>query len=204
MRLLCVCAGLAALLMVNPTPVLSQRMLEHAITAAGGSASGAAGKKVSEGIDKIFGKLKSQSDNAATKARLLKRLKPQEATEQAVAPAVMPPVEGAFQAQPTPPLAGSRAATPRQATGSSSVGWNTPIYRDPQPRASLDDLQSVEAGTSRRDLVARLGTPSSRVMIPEHGELREVYHFSSGQVHLGKVTLSNGSVANVEVDPRAR
>ena len=133
--------------------------------------------------------------------RLLKRLKPQEATEPEAASALLPPVEGAVQAQPTPPLAGRRVPAPRQATSPSPAGWTAPVYQAPQPKASLDDLQSVQAGTSRRDLVARLGTPSARVTIPEDGELREVYHFSSGQVHLGRVTLSNGSVANVEVDP---
>ncbi|MCP5120171.1 MAG: hypothetical protein GY953_55955, partial [bacterium] len=187
MRLLCLCVCLAVLLMASAVPVFSQAMLEYGLAAAGGSASGVAGKGVSKGLDKILGKLKSQTDKAAAQATLTKRLTPQPATDDAVKAPANAPVQGAVRARP------GAASQPGWTTSSPSSGWTQAAQQPVQRQASLADLQAVEAGVSRGDLVARLGTPSSRVLIPGDGELHEVYHFNSGRQHLGRVTLTNGS-----------
>lgn len=199
MRLTCVCAGLAGLLLVTVTPSFSQRMLEYGLAAAGGSASGAAGKGVSDGLNKIFRKLDKQN---AARAQEIKRMKPQPAT---------PPNEGAVRAPDLFPRgSGSsrRSQPPRVAVEGGvpqgSGWWTSSSGAVPPVEASVEELQSVEAGTQRRDVVARLGTPSARIFIPEEGQLREVYLFDSRGTHLGRVNLTNGEVSNVVVDPMAR
>ena len=78
------------------------------------------------------------------------------------------------------------------------------VFEPPRPEPTARDLASVEAGTTREDLVARLGAPSARVLIPEDGQLREVYHFTAGGVHLGTVRLTDGEVSTIEVDPAVK
>ena len=76
MRTLCILAlgaGLAA----------AQTLTETAISATGGSAAGVAGKSVSDGIDKIFGLLKTQTAHAAEPSQPKSKSKPTAAPEQA-------------------------------------------------------------------------------------------------------------------------
>lgn len=202
MRLTILCVGIASLLVLLPSTVLSQAMLEHAITAAGGSAAGVAGKGVSDGIDKIFRKLDQQGQKA-TEAELPKRMKPQpEIGEAAVAPLGAGVITAARI-----PMAGS---TPPPRTAASEQGplpepatwWPVPA-RETVPSPSVEDLEAIESGTSRQDVVARLGAPAARVIIPDQG-LREVYLFHSRGTHLGKVTLTNGEVQSVHVAATAQ
>ena len=58
-------------------------------------------------------------------------------------------------------------------------------------------------GTSRKELLAHLGPPSARVLIPEDGQLREIYSFAGGRKHLGWVRLVNGAVNSVKLDPES-
>ena len=77
MRLTCLCVAIGCILAILVPSVYSQTMIEHAVTAAGGSAAGAAGKGVSGGIDKIFRKLDQQTKKAATNAEEVRRMEPQ-------------------------------------------------------------------------------------------------------------------------------
>lgn len=198
MRLTILCVGIIGLLVVLPSTVLSQVMLEHAITAAGGSAAGVAGKGVSNGIDTIFRKLDQQSNKAA-EAALVKRLKPR--TSEAETEAASP-IEAGVITTARIPIAGS--TPPPEAAGAGEravpepVTW-WPVPAQPlRPEPTVADLGTIEAGNSRQEVVARLGAPAARVIIPDQG-LREVYLFNSHGTHLGKVTLTNGEVESVRV-----
>src|SRR5260370_32416361 len=66
MRRRMLCASCLVFLFVTGA-VSAQSLVEHAAAAAGGSAGGVAGKKVGDGLSKIFGKVDTQTKAAAEK-----------------------------------------------------------------------------------------------------------------------------------------
>jgi hypothetical protein len=58
-------------------------------------------------------------------------------------------------------------------------------------------LSAVTVGTSRQDVLAKVGTPSSRITMFEDGGAVEILRFSAKSGSLGSVRIVNGSVAEV-------
>jgi len=56
----------------------------------------------------------------------------------------------------------------------------------------------MQVGASRNDLLTRLGSPSSRIVMPEDGGLVEVYTYRANGTKVGSVRLLNGSVTEVQ------
>ena len=184
----------------------AQTLVEHAVTAAGGSAAGVAGKKVSEGLDKIFGKLGASMEKAS-----------KQSDQNVVAPAKMP---SAPDLGPEGPSSARRPAPVRRRAAVASAPRREAFSLDPRaaavPADSPDasaaaavnsltatpaEFAKVAAGTPREELVARLGLPASRVLIPEEGRLLEVLRYSNPEGYLGAVQLADGKVIAVQPNP---
>jgi len=182
---------------VSALPVYPQTVLEYGISAAGGSSMGVAGKGVSDGINSIFRNLDQQTEKAAAPGRELQRGRPQpEEASGSVTATVRS--EGNAPNSASAVTAPSLAAMARNLEDSATPGGAAPqsVFRAP----TSEDLEAVEAGEARDEIVARLGMPSARVIIPDAGHLEEIYLYSSRQAHLGKVTLVDGAVSAVNVE----
>lgn len=171
-----------------------QALIEHAVAAGGGSVAGVAGKKVSDGVDKILGK-----------ARSLVLASGQE-------PATPTAPKGQVSGLPAPfaPSAGTSMPLWKQAgtVASHQPEINTAAPDRPEALPSspvapapnlptVADISRIERGTTREQLAARLGAPSSRVFIPEDGTLLEIYSYRSADGQLSTIRLTDGTVTAV-------
>ncbi|MBS1876758.1 MAG: hypothetical protein JSU00_26325 [Acidobacteria bacterium] len=60
-------------------------------------------------------------------------------------------------------------------------------------------LASIAPGTSRQDLMALAGTPSSRIIMGDGGRLTEVYTYRNNGEMVGSVRLTDGEVTAVRI-----
>jgi hypothetical protein len=176
----------------------AQTMTEVGASAAGGAIGSAAGKKVSEGITSIFGKVDKSTAKAA---------KPQEDNSKAaplldVGPAVVKGPSAAESVPPPPPAAGHRASVAKPAANPDALPEilpPPPPPPPPPPQVTAEDLKKVTNGMSRED-VLRLGAPVSRIMMDDdEGHLLEVYSYADKDASIGRVRLKDGAVASVEI-----
>ena len=207
MRSIYSCACLAGLALCFTGPAAGQSILEHATAAAGGSAAGVAAGPISEGVGLIFRKLDKQGKRAAAVKTATKKKEKQE-TRHPAAPTAKKAT--AFPAPRFHPAnaarkhrLSARRSRPEGRVPLVSPGWTATIRLPRPPRITKKDLASVAKGTSRKELLAHLGPPSARVLIPEDGQLREIYSFAGGRKHLGWVRLVNGAVNSVKLDPES-
>lgn len=204
--------------------VCAQTMTEFGAAAAGGATGGAAGKKVSEGVSSVFGKVGQQMSSAAKQGS--------DTRQAAVAPAPAPrktiaatsaaseftietvPVRHPSKKTPTkweddgqvPPPPGSadrEIRTARKAT--KIVAWTPVETLAMVPPAALpgmhvttpEDLKGLPAGATRADLL-RLGEPASKISMFQDGHLAETYRYGSNS-EFGVVRLTDGVVSSVDV-----
>jgi len=187
----------------------SQAMTEAAGVLAGGSIGGVAGKKVSDGITNVMGKVNGVASQAT---------KTTQAPQAAVAKAKGDAPSGNAVLQvgpggvvkdhslvPPPPPPTKRAAIvpPPPAVGPSpSITAFHPaalvLPPPPPPQVTADDLKSLASGTERKD-VLKLGSPASRITMYDDGHLVEIYRYQSHDRTIGVVKLSDGSVSKVQV-----
>ncbi len=66
------------------------------------------------------------------------------------------------------------------------------------PEATPEDLKKIVEGSKRDDLL-KLGAPAGRITMDDDGHLVEVYDYSHGGVHIGRVRLTDGVVSKVEI-----
>ncbi len=187
----------------------SQAMTEAAGVLAGGSIGGVAGKKVSDGITNVMGKVEGVTSKAA---------KTTKAPEAAVAKAKADTPSGGAVLQvgpggvvkdhslvpPPPPPARRAAIVPPPPTVESSPVVTAfrptiPVLPPPPPpQVTADDLKSLASGTDRRD-VLKLGAPAARISMYDDGHLVEIYRYQSHDRTIGVVKLSDGSVSSVQI-----
>ena len=173
-----------------------QALVEHAAAAAGGSAGGVAGKKVSDGLTTIFRKVDKQAAKAA-KAQTPEKSSPNEPMLD-VGPGVP---KQRVAVPPPPPL---RHPVPRKAAPLPVVRVVTVPAIVPQVQAPEIDpvtsreLRTVSTGMSR-SAVLKLGPPAARVTMYDDGHLLEIYRYQDHELSLGTVRLTDGSVSSVQV-----
>lgn len=173
-----------------------QTMTEVGATAAGGAIGSAAGKKVSDGITSIFGKVDKTTAKAA---------KPPEDNSKGaplleVGPGA-PRVSGGESVPPPPPPLGShRASAPKPVTAEPlpEIVPPPPPPPPPPPQVTAADLKKLTNGTGRAD-VLKLGAPASRIMMSDDGHLLEVFSYADKDAAIGRVRLTDGAVSSVEV-----
>jgi hypothetical protein len=188
----------------------SQAMVEAAGAVAGGSIGGVAGKKVSDGITNVLGKVDAVAGKAAKTGKApeaaidkVKADKPAGGTvlqvgsgavikDHSLVPPPPPPVRRAAVVPPPPPVPSSGSS------GAASVGIQPIPVLPPPPQVTSDDLKALASGTARKD-VLKLGAPASRITMYDDGHLVEIYRYQSRDTTLGVVRLSDGSVSSVQV-----
>ncbi len=183
----------------------SQALTEAAGAIAGGSIGGVAGKKVSDGISKVLGKVDTAAGKAAKTAKVAEEKttakSPKQSAVLQVGPGGVvknhslvpppPPVRRVAAEVPEPP---SEASGPRAAIRRIAVLPPPP----PPPQVTPDDLKALDLGTTRSDLL-KLGAPAARITMYDDGHLVEIYRYQTHDRTVGVVHLSDGSVSNVTV-----
>ncbi|HEV8145497.1 MAG TPA: hypothetical protein VGP79_03915 [Bryobacteraceae bacterium] len=178
----------------------AQALIEHAAAATGGTVGGVAGKKVSDGLSKIFEKVDTTTRKAAKagdngKAR---DVDAKGAPLLQVGPGS--PIKGRDTSGVVPPppparRAGVQTQAPPAPAPAPVVVAQVPPP-PPLPEVKLDDLKKITAGTKREE-VLKLGPPASRVTMFDDGHLLEIYRYMAGDMTLGVVRLVDGSVASL-------
>jgi hypothetical protein len=184
----------------------AQTMTDMTAAAAGGIAGGAAGKKVSEGVTGVFGKVAKQTEKASGTGE---KAKP--AIVSARTPSTPAPVSNAaplIEAGPGVPKSGGVPLPPpvHNASERAAVPAPEPVVEPepaippppPPPEVTPADLKKVAGGMSREDLL-KMGAPASRIMMFDDGHLQEIYHYAANNSTFGVVRLVDGAVSAVEV-----
>jgi hypothetical protein len=174
----------------------AQTMTEVGASAAGSAIGSAAGKKVSDGITAIFGKVDKSTAKAA-------KAPPDESKSDPlleVGPGV-PKATGVESVPPPPPAAGSRRASapkPAAEPAMPEIAPPPPPPPPPPPQVTAAELKNISKGLSREDLL-KLGAPASRITMDDDGHLLEIFSYSDKDTSFGRVRLIDGAVATVEI-----
>jgi hypothetical protein len=191
--------------------VHGQALTEHAAAAAGATIGAGAGKGLSNSMTKIFGETDKETAKAA-KPEAKKPSKPvtDPAPDPLAAkpkPSPVPVGNDGLAPLPAPSRRAARKPVPREETAAAlpaavavtPIATAPPIAEPVVRVPTAEDLSNIKVGTTAEDMVAALGQPSSRLIIPDDdGHLRETcQYWANGQV-LGIIRLDNGQVASVE------
>ncbi len=215
---------------LSTSPVWAQAMLDRAAVAAGGGIGVASGKKVSDGMTAIFGKVDGQT-KAAAKAdakgdKGKKKVEPDEPMLKLGTPQMVGAghadvaKDGRIPAALGPKTASRRAAagSPQHVASSGFIEATVPlppvapptpviaiVLAPPPPPpvpeivATREILAAIPVGATRQDVLAKLGTPSSRISMYEDGEAVEILRFQSKRSSVGAVRMVNNAVTEVMV-----
>jgi len=172
--------------------VWAQSLVEHAAAAGGGSVGGVAGKKVSDGITKIFNKVDKSTAKAAEG--------PKNAPLLEVGPGV-PKAQGDSVPAPPPPArhaAVHKTPAPAPVAPAPPAEVVAPVPPPPAPPVvTAEDIQKVSLGMQRGQLL-KLGAPASRITMFDDGHLVEIYRYMTKDTTLGVVRLTDGSVSSIQ------
>jgi hypothetical protein len=176
----------------------AQTMTEVGASAAGSAIGSAAGKKVSDGITAIFGKVDKTAGKAAAKTPAEDNSKATPLLD--VGPGVVKLSGGGTESVPPPPPAAHRASVAKPANSDAlpEIVPPPPPPPPPPPQVTADDLKKIGSGMSREDLL-KLGAPASRIMMDDDGHLIETFSYASKETSFGRVKLMDGAVSKVEV-----
>jgi hypothetical protein len=193
---------LLVILLATPAYVHSaygQSMLEHAAAAAGGSVGGVAGKKVSDGVTSILGKLDKQTRQAAGTGKTSSSPTTTGEPLFEVGPGV-PKADQGFVPPPPPPARRASVAKPAPVRPAAPVTIAPPpvLAAPPAPPVTAEDLRALRVGTDRAE-VLKLGPAASRITMFEDGHLVEVYRYSAHSSTVGVVKLTDGAVSSVQM-----
>ncbi len=175
----------------------AQTMTEVGASAAGSAIGSAAGKKVSEGITAIFGKVDKATAKAArppednSKSAPLLEVGPG-------APRSSGSVGSVGESVPPPPPPAHRAAVRPAVSEALPEIAPPPPPPPPAPQVTAEDLKQVTTGMKRADLL-KLGAPASRIMMSDDGHLLETFSYAQKDTSIGRVKLTDGAVSSVEV-----
>jgi len=170
-----------------------QTMVEFGSAAAGGSVAGASGKKVSDGITAVFGKVNGTTDKAAASGKPAAG-KQQPALEVSSG---VPKDDGSGVPAPPETHTAVRKAAPELAPVITVAEVAPVAPPPPPPQMTAENLKQVAPGASREDLL-KLGAPSARITMIDDGHLVEVYNYIAHGENLGRVRLTDGAVASVQ------
>ena len=180
--------------------VWGQTMTEAGAVMAGTSVGSAAGKKISEGVNKTLKKTGGILDTAAKAGA--KQTKAAPAPSAPAKPmlevsAGVPKGEVYNVPPPPPPKRRSTARTepPRQVSAPIVMAAVVPDA-EPEPPKNVD-LSVVAPGMSREKLL-ELGVPSARITMFEDNHLVEIFQYRNATLASGTVRLRDGAVVGVQ------
>ncbi|WP_321471710.1 hypothetical protein [uncultured Paludibaculum sp.] len=174
-----------------------QALIEHAAAAGVGTAGSAGGKMISNGLDKIFGKVAAATKEAEGKPA-------PEAKAKVKTPAGAKATSAAMGSSATAPSRRSRVQRRERDTveASETVSRAMPVrsYHAAPPRvvATSQEFAKLTAGAPKHEVTERLGAPSYKIVIPDEGHLVEIYRYSSRGADLGRVRVVDGTVTEVK------
>lgn len=174
----------------------AQTMTEVGASAAGSAIGSAAGKKVSDGITAIFGKVDRTAGKAASQAD-----KPADDSKAAPLIEVGPATTKAGESVPPPPPASGHRASVKPAAAAETmapIAPPPPPPPPPPPQMTIEELRKVTNGMRRDDLL-KLGEPVSRIMMDDDGHLVESFSYANKENSIGRVKLTDGVVSSVEI-----
>lgn len=190
----------------------AQAMIENSIAAAGGTAAGIAGKKISDGISLVFGKSAAEPQEvevAPTPA--LKRIPSGETAlgmEHKHKPVVSAPAIAEHSAATFPVVRHVAAVKqpvqrPQQLTPPITPAYALSHWVDDTskvPVATATTIAHVQVGTDVGLLGPQLGVPSARVMIPGgDGRMLQLIRYRDYEGLIGVIHVADGQVSQVEV-----
>jgi len=178
----------------------AQTMTEVGASAAGSAIGSAAGKKVSDGITAIFGKVDKATAKAAKTPEDNSKATPLLDVGPGV-PRIAAGEGGPESVPPPPPAAGHRAIASKPAAAELAMPEIVPPPPPPPPpppQVTASDLRKVMSGMSREDLL-KLGAPAARITMSDDGHLLETFSYMDKDASLGRVRLTDGVVSTVEV-----
>jgi hypothetical protein len=192
-----------ALTLALAVSAAGQAMIEHAAAAAGGSVGGVAGKKLSDGLNKVMGKVDGTLKGAADQGEPGKAVEKPAALLQVVPGS---PTTGARKDDagvvPPPPMRRAALVKPDPVPAPAPVVEVAPppvrVVPPPPPEVTSEDLKKVVAGMSRED-VLKLGPPSSRVTMFEDGHLLEIFRYYAKEADQGVLRLMDGTVSSIQI-----
>ena len=86
---------------------------------------------------------------------------------------------------------------PRPVAPVATVRFATMPPVPPLPEVMPSEFRAIQVGMKREQLLTKVGTPSSRITIPEDGQVVEVYRYRANGTTLGTVRLVDGKVTEV-------
>jgi hypothetical protein len=191
-------------------PCFGQVLVEHSAAAAGGTMGALAGKSVSQGLGAALTAL----DKAAAKTAKAKPAEPKTKEVTGGESSSVKPVSTTGTSAASFPAYGQATAGDGMPASSGGVTRQNRPVAQYQPAAeplappvpppppvhytSREEVTAIQAGTSRGDVIAKLGPPASMVTIPDEGHLVETFKYISGNNWIGTVRLDNGSVVKVD------
>src|SRR5579859_1660726 len=195
--------------LVASTGLMAQSLTEHAAAASGATIGTAAGKPLGTALGKIFGSVDQSTSKAAGSTKVTKPVE-LKAEPKTSAPALSP---APFVGAPDAPAGGPSGSS---GGGVASTG-HSPRHRElhipesvaplapiapviPEPaikEPSVEEIAAVKVGATSDEVASALGTPESRVSIPDDdGRLLEICQYWSKGQQLGTVRLENGRVVS--------
>lgn len=174
-----------------------QSMSEAGALMTGSVVGSAAGKKVSDSVNKNVKKSAKILDAASkTGAPASKPATPMLQVGRGVPKAELNNV-------PPPPPPARRAVASRPAprrTVSMPVVMSAVIPAGPPPEPVNVDLGGISSGMLRESVLA-LGHPSARITLSEDGHLVEIFQYRNQTLTSGTVRLRDGAVYSIEPRP---
>jgi hypothetical protein len=213
----CVAAGLLGGVMV-----LGQSLTDHAAAIAGASAGVAGGRVVSDALSRV---LESASDTTGTAAAETKKADTKKADNRPArgtsapargttatsgsvsalsgpsAPVFAAPSAGFATSSPTPsaPVRPWRGPSADRAVASSGLPALVHFDMPPAPPAVVSaQLRAIAVGTSRGDVVGKVGIPAARITMDDDGHLVEILEYTANGNRVGSVRCSDGHVESVD------
>lgn len=173
----------------------AQAMVEHSAAAAVGTAGSVGGKAISNGLDKVFGRVAAVT-TAAEKTETGASVKPPDSSQPGeAAPSASAPAANSRRTR------GTRRKT---AAGTASEPAARPVtarkYVAPPPRvlATPEEFAKLTTGAPKSEVVQRLGKASYKINVPEEGHLTEILSYSNHGVAVGTVRVVDGVVSELK------
>jgi hypothetical protein len=205
----CMAAGLLGGVMA-----LGQSLTDHAAAIAGASAGVAGGRVVSDALSRI---LESASDTTGAAAAETKKAENRpargtsaksgsvSAPSSPAAPIFAAPSSGfaTSSSAPSAPARPWRRPSADRDVASSGV----PVFVQfdmppPPPAVTSAELRAIAAGTSRADVVGKVGVPAARITMDDDGHLVEILEYTANGNRVGSVRCSDGHVESVDAAER--
>ncbi|QOY88097.1 hypothetical protein [Paludibaculum fermentans] len=172
-----------------------QAMVEHAAAAAVGTAGSVGGKAISNGLDKVFGRVAAVTKEAEGNPEPEAKVKAQAGTKSM---GDSSSTSGAAHSRRTRvtrrSTAAAEASEPAAAYGPARSYAATP----PRIVATPQEFAKLTTGAPRSELAERLGTASYKISVPEEGHLTEIYRYANHGVAVGTVRVVDGVVSEVK------